>query len=353
MEIVYKNKSIDIFNNRWQEYIDNNLVSYKYTILNIEYFLLYGKYLIDDKSFVIVENNRCVGICFLPIEDINHIKSISIADGYTISPLSIEKRIEKRIFSEINKIVQDINIQKIKFYLDPLILEYTNKFNTLLEYNFMDTSTSDCLVDLRKSKQELWKNLRKSYKSLINSTLKNNDFEIIIIDQNNPNYNIHLLYKKLHNKCAGNTRIKETFEKQYEMLENDLASLIGLKYKNEFIGFNYFFHHQKTVIYASGADDPKYENSKIPIYHIILWSAIQYYKNREFEYCEFSQPCGFNKIDGFNNYLDEKQINISHFKRGMGTKMVPAFRGIKYLNKELLINDINAFTKNISKKIFI
>jgi hypothetical protein len=178
--------------------------------------------------------------------------------------------------------------------------------------------------------------------------MKSEDFEIIIIDQNSADYELHELYRAMHAKCAGGvTRVKETFDKQFEMLENDFASLIGLKYKDKFIGFNYFFHFQKTVIYASGADDPEYENSKIPIYHVILWNAIKYYKQREFDFIEFSQPCGYNKINGFNDYLDEKQINISHFKRGMGTKMIPAFRGVKYLDEELFLDDVEILKNKI------
>lgn len=341
MEIIYKDINENIFFNRWKEFLNNNLVSYKYLLLNLEYFLLYSKYLIEDKSFVAIENNRCVGICFLPIEKIESIRSISISDGYVFAPLSTEKRIEKKIYEEIYKVCKEQDIKKINFALDPLIFEYKDKFNILSEYNFIDSSTTDCLIDLKVEENILWRNLRKSYKSLINSNLRNEEFEIQIIDKNNSDYELNELYRELHTKCAGGaTRVKETFDKQFEMLENDFASLIGLKYNNKYIGFNYFFHFQKTVIYASGADDPEYENSKIPIYHVILWSAIMYYKQRGFEFIEFSQPCGFNNINGFNDYLTDKQINISHFKRGMGTKMTPAFRGIKYFDKNLYLKDI-------------
>jgi len=348
--IIYKNDSKEEFLKRWNEYINNNLSSYKYTILNLEYFLLYSKYLIYDKSFIVIENNKCVGICFLPIEETKRIVTVSISDGYVFLPLSTEKRIEKEIFKEIEKICVEYKIQKVNFSIDPLILEYKDKFNTLLEYGFVDTSTTDCLIDLKLEEQDLWKNLRKSYKALINSILKNDEFEIVIIDKDNIYYKLHELYRELHAKCAGSaTRVKETFDKQFEMLENDNASLIGLKLNGNFIGFNYFFHFQKTVIYASGADDPEYENSKIPIYHVILWNAIKYYKERGFDFMEFSQPCGYNKVNGFNDYLDEKQINISHFKRGMGTKMVPAFRGIKYFNKSLLLDDVDKFKEKVEK----
>ena len=121
------------------------------------------------------------------------------------------------------------------------------------------------MLDLRISQKLLWENLRKSYKALINSILKNDDYEVVIINKDNKSYEVHEEYRELHRKCAGRvTRAKETFDKQYELLENDFASLIGLKYKGIYIGFNYFFHFQKTVVYASGAE---YENSHIPIYH--------------------------------------------------------------------------------------
>ena len=348
MEILYRKDNNLEFGKRWNEYLDSNLISYQYLLLNIDSLLLFVKDLLIDNSFVIVENNQCVGICFLPIENLNGIISISRSGVYIVSPLSVEKRIEKKIYKEIERISVRLKVQQVKFCLDPLILEYKDKFNTLLEYGFIDSSTTDCLVDLNRTEKDIWKALRKSYKGLINSILKDESFEIVIIDCNNVDYKLHEMYRELHSKCAGGaTRSKETFDKQFEMLQNKSATLIGLKYKNKFIGFNYFFHFQKTVIYASGADDPEYENKKIPIYHVLLWSAIQYYKNKGFDYMEFSQPCGYNKINGFNDYLDEKQISISYFKRGMSSRMIPFFRGIKYFDKAILINDLKTYEKKV------
>lgn len=348
MKIIYKKDNLIEFTKYWEDYIGNNLASYQYLTLHIESLIFFIKSLIVDMSFVVVENNKCVGICFLPIERFDGVVSISRSGVYVQSPLAINKRIEKNIYKEIDKISKAYNIDKISFSLDPLVLEYKEKFNSLLEYGFVDSSTTDCIVDLNQAEEKLWQNLRKSYKALINSVLKNDEFEIVIIDRTNPNYGLHELYRELHIKCAGGiTRAKQTFDKQFEMLKNDYATLIGLKYNGKFIGFNYFFHFQKTVIYASGADAPEYENSKIPIYHVILWSAINYYKERKFEFIEFSQPCGYNEVNGFNDYLDKKQINISLFKQGMGTRMISAFRGIKYLNHNLFIEDVEKFKSKV------
>lgn len=345
MKIIYKMDNHNEFFARWNEYIQNNLASFKYLPLFLDYSLLYAKYLIADNSFIIIENNQTVAVAFIPIEKINDILSISISGGYVFSPLATNKRIEKIVFKIIETICNTKKIDKIQFAIDPLILQYRNQFNHLMEYDFIRTDTTDCIINLKLTESELWQNLRKSYKSLINNIIKNHDFEIIIMDKLNKDYELHELYRKLHTKCAGcETRKKSTFDKQFEMLRDGYATLIGLRYKHNFIGFNYFMHYQQTAIYASGADDPDYENNKIPIYHVILWSAIKHYKQNDFEFIEFSQPCSFGKLNGFNDYLDNKQINISHFKRGMGTEMIMAFRGIKYINKQLLRNDIDEFS---------
>jgi hypothetical protein len=212
MEIIYKNENSKIFWQKWGEYIKNNPSSFRYLPLYVDYMLYYTNNLFKDMSFVVIENNKCVGICFLPIEK-NKYNTISLAAGYTIAPLSVNERIEKVIFKQIDDIAKKYEIKFIKFFLDPLI-EYNPKFNILLKYNFFNTSSTDCIVDLRKN--DLWKNLRKSYKPIINGILKKNDYEIFIMDKNNADYEIHEFYRKLHHKCAGKvTRKKETFDKQF------------------------------------------------------------------------------------------------------------------------------------------
>jgi hypothetical protein len=344
MKIVYKKENPQIFWEKWKEYITNNISSFRYLPLYIDYMLYYSSDLYEDMSFVVIENNKCVGICFLPIEN-KTFKTISLAGSYTIAPLSINERIEKAVFFEIEKIANRYDIKLIKFFLDPLI---GYKFNILLKYGFFNTSSTNCIVDLRKPSNKLWQNLRKSYKPLINGILKNSDYTIFIMNSNNADYEIHECYRKLHHKCAGRvTRNKKTFDKQFEMLKNGYATLMGLKYKNKFIGMQYFFHYQKTVVYASGADDPEYTAKKFNIYHPILWKAQLYFKENGFDFLEYSQPCAYCKIQGFDDYYDKKQLNIGHFKRGMGADMTMLFRGIKFYDNNLFINYIKKLEKQI------
>ena len=347
MEIIYKKDNLKYFWQKWKEYIRNNIASFRFLPLYVEYMLHYSNNLYNDMSFVVVENNKCVGICFLPIES-EKFNTITLTGGYTVAPLAISEKVEKSIYVEIEKIAKKYNVKFVKFFLDPLVMEYKQNFNNLLKYEFINTSATNCLVDLRKYKNELWKNLRKSYKPIINGILKNSDFEVFIINQDNADYEIHEYYRKLHHKCAGVvTRKKETFDKQFEMLKSGYATLMGLKYHGKIIGMQYFFHYQKTAVYASGADDPEYTAKKFNIYHPILWKAQIYFKEKGFEFLEYSQPCGYSKLQGFDDYLDNKQLNISHFKRGMGAKMVAFYKGIKYYDKKFLIKDIENFKERI------
>lgn len=352
IKIITRKNDKNAFLNTWAKYIEVNTASYKYLPLYVDFMLGYIKNIVSDESFVIVRDNTPVAIAFLPVEQIDNKNLISLCGDYTIAPLAINNNIEKTVFDYILYVAKEYNVQSIKFLIDPLIVEYTNKFNHLIKYGFVDTSSSDGLMDMRPDKEEIWKNIRKSYKPLINGILKNPEYEIVKIDAKNPDYDVHEKYRELHHKCSGRiTRAKSTFDAQFEMLKNDLGSIFGLKKNGVFIGFNYFLHYQKTAVYYSASDDPDYENFKIPTYHALLWVATEYYKERGFEFMQYSNPCGYAKASGFDDYLDEKQLRISSFKIGMGVNVVPFFRGVRYFNKELFLEDLNKFKNEVEKSI--
>jgi len=346
MEIIYKNKNEELFISSWIEYIKNNRATFNYLLSRIDINLLLINDLLIDSSFVVIENNKCLGICFLPIEKNKNYNSITLSNGYTISPLFQNKKVEKFIFDTIDEIAKKNNVKIIKFYNSSLIDVYQNSSNYFLKYNFINTSTTTGIVDLTDN--NIWTNIRKHYKSMINKVLKDNNFSIYIMNNNNADYAVHEKYRFLHEKCAGRvTRIKKTFDKQFEMLQNGFATMIGLKYNNIFIGMQYFFHFQKTVIYGSGADDPEYTKEGFNIYHPILWEAQKYFKDNKFEYLDYSQPFGYSLVQGYDDYYDEKQLNISYFKRGMGAEMKTLNRGIKYIDKDLLLKDINMYKDKV------
>lgn len=343
LEIIYKKSNIQNFEYYWNEFLSTyEGIPYCYTIAFLEYMNLYSKNLIEDKSFVVIQNGKCIGICYLPIENINGIPHISLSGSYTFAPFTISLKIEKEMYSIIEDISYYYGVKKIMFQFNSLQMEYLNKYNKLRAYKYLDTTESDCILDVRPSERELWSGVRKGHKHAINKILKDESFEVICYDKSNISIEMSEKYRLLHIKCAGReTRGKNTFYKQYEMIKKDMATLFALLYNGKQIGFCYFIHFQKTVVYLSAADDPDFNN--FSIYHSIIWEAIKYYNKKGYDFMQFQPPCGYSYQ--FDNYIDKKQVNISSFKRGFGLKSVHMFRGIKYFDKELFNNDIDHFKK--------
>jgi hypothetical protein len=295
MQIIYKQDQQEKFIKRWQEYLDNNTSSYSYLLIILDYKLFCSQNLKKDLSFVVIQNNKCIGIYFLPIEQNKDYMSITIANGYTISPIATKDKTITFIFRNIHKIIKEQDIKIIKFSNYNSIQDFKHNHNTLLKYNFIDASSTTGIVDLRSN--TLWTNIRRHYKSMINKVLQNNDFAIHIMDKNNTDYAIHKYYRLLYNKCAGIfTHLKEIFNKQYDIIISGYGTYIGLKYQGQFIAILYFLHFNKSVIYVSGADDPEYTQKKFSIYHPILWKAQEYFKSLKFKYLDFSQPFGYSKV---------------------------------------------------------
>ena len=109
----------------------------------------------------------------------------------------VEKRAQKLSYEIIDKIAKELKVSKIKFYLDPLVIQYLENFNSLKEFGYIDSSSSDSLLDLTKPINVLWKNLRKSYKALINRIIKSDEYQFVLINKNNPD----IIFMKCTEKC--------------------------------------------------------------------------------------------------------------------------------------------------------
>lgn len=327
MEILYKKENKQAFLKHYIDFLEKQNLALVYHPLIIQYFYLISQP-IEDESFVVLENHQCVGICHCPIYLINGKKQISNNGGYTPAPIGENARITKYLFDSLDQIAKKhlcssihlyYNVQDSTYFFNGKAMCDMQKLLNLKQYGYIDTSSIDTLINLRDSKERLWSNLRKSYKPLINSYMRKSEFSIHKITQENPNKDLHDLYVELHHQCSRRkTRSDESFEIQYQMLLNGFATLFGLCYGEKFIGFCYFFHYLGNVTYHSGSDDPSFEGSKIPIYHLILWHALCYFQEKNFKTINFSQPSNFTTLQGFQDYSNEKQLNIAAFKRGMG-----------------------------------
>lgn len=340
---LFRRENNQLFKEKYSSFLQTQRITHRYYLEMFDYRLEQSKYLSADESFIMLLDNKCVGAVFLPVETINAIKSVTLSGDYTLAPIFADIQFGKMLFGKINNICQNHDIQIVKFFIDTLLKAYTIKHNYLLDYGYVDCSSNDAIIDLTLDESRLWTNIRSSYKNLINKIIKADEYTVLYADHLHPRKELHDSYVDLHTRNSKNSRKNlTTYDMQYEMLLRNKGSVFVLLENNEPIGGIYCLHSQKTVSYASGA---KIENAPInkAILHTLLWHVIQYYKSKNYEFLHLGLPCGYNTVDGFNNYYDDKQINISDFKRGMGAESVTLFRGINYLDKSLLAHDVENF----------
>lgn len=335
MEYIFpENKS---FISLWSKFVkENSNATWAYLPKRLEFYYHYSKkYRIKDLSFIIIQDNQPLCICPLFLERQGKNKYFSYAGGYLRTPLFKEslhekyrEKVQKKCFKKIDEIAIENKVDKAMFMMDVLSERY--RYNFLMKYGYLDSSNNTSILELNKSKEKIWANLRNSYKSLINNG--KDKFQVVIIDNKDPDKKIFDTHKQLHFKSAGKiTRPDETWELQYEMLKDDNAVLIGLKDNGKFVAFSYFVHHNNKAYYGNASDDPDYKTD-IHLEHTIIWSAIEYYKNRNFTTFEIGQQHFGNQIF---DHPSKKDLDISFFKRGFGGKIITLYRGIKYYKKNI------------------
>ncbi len=332
VEIIFKEKNPDLFWEFWEKVNKKAGMRYLDSALKEEIEFCSNN-LVADKSFVYVVDKEPLAGVFLPIEENDGKASISISNNYVAAPLFLDQSVEKKVFSMIDDIAKENGVQKIMFAIDPL--EFASH-NFLQKYDYFDSTVVNYVFDLEGT-EDLMRACRKGNKCDIKKMIKDEDFKVFYIDKDNPDYEIHEEYRTLHHKCAGRvTRPKGTFDGQFNRLKKGQAVLFGLSYKGKNIAYTYFEFNADKAAYASGSDDPDYD--KLPLYHILVFSGLQYLKKIGIKHVDTGQPsCPSQQMD---YYPDAKQLNIALFKRGFGGYFTNWFRGVKYFSKDLFEKDM-------------
>jgi len=333
----------DSFEKNWNLYLKNNKHSLIHTLEYIDYHNSYCKNILSDSSFIIIRDNKPAGICFLPIELIDGYKSISLNSGYVSAPLYKDRKIEKLIFEYIQNTCYENKILQVKLYTDPnLEFNIPNRFNLLKQYNYLETNSLNATINLYQSKEKLWSNLSKSFKSLINKYTKNTKHSLLIMDQSNADMKIMETFWKLHCNVAGEyARGIELFEAQFQLIKKGYASLYYIKDNETIISCSLFFHYKEFVTYVSSVS--KEIEEKPPLSHFILWKATVNFKENNYSLIQYGQPSSYSQFSGIDDTSSKKELHIASFKRNMGASTTTLFRGIKYFNKELLRDKLNDF----------
>lgn len=339
------------FKSLWKDFLHQNTdISPFYSLAWMDYQAAYSEDRLKlDLSFVALDDaENIAAICPLYLEQYGDIRRLSYRGEYLqslraplVSGYVFPKRrdkIRQELFEKIDQIALESGAAKCNMIIDPLCGDsQIEGYNYLGRYGYLDASLTTMLIDLRKSTSDLWKDLRASYKALINKSER--IYKTSVMDASSVTRAQFDAYVEVHHKAAGRiTRPQLTFDIQYEMLKNDQACLIGVEVDGAWAGFAYFLHTKHSAYYGSGAEDPTLVTDT-PLGPVMQWAAIKYYADSGLKFIELDNQY-------FGPQLFEcpsaKDMSISFFKRGFGGSMTPLYRGIKYYNKELMTAELNS-----------
>ena len=347
MEIIRKKDNSLLFKELWNTFIKNNEVASQCEIQKIEYYLITNKeHIVSDESFVLTDKSKkCLAICFLPIyskPEFNYI------DG--LAPISTKNKHLVKSFEYIEDVARSNNVAKIELSIDICFSQYGLwRHNYLRNYGYLDVSSNSHIFYLDKTPDDLFLQFNASTRKIIRKFERENNHKIVVYNNKNITKSVFLNYKKYHKICAGyQTRSDDSFDSMLELIRTKKSVLIELTYQNKVVGYLLLFLQYPFADMVSMANLPEYEES-VPIYRLLLWQAIQFCSNYKLLIGGF--PAGHSLVDGFKSYIDEKQLKISQYKTFVGFNSIQVFKGVKYFNEQVMIDEISVFKEKIKKSI--
>jgi len=254
-----------------------------------------------DESLVLMEGDNIVGFCPL-----NLYESVL---SYFNSPA--------KIFID-DTIPEEVRAEHFNFFIKHILnWAALNAKHILLDYtpeilgkvycsNPAILSEYVAKIDLTQDYSSIMKDVRKSYRSLINWGKKNLD--IIRIDSENPSEKLFEQFRKLHIQVAGReTRSKESWYQQFEMIKKGNAFALMACLKGELKAAQLIIHTPEEAIYAVGAYDRELMANNVPLSHSMIMTSID--TCIEFGVKSFV----LGDLSGFN---DPKLESINKFKKG-------------------------------------
>ena len=175
----------------------------------------------------------------------------------------------------------------------------------------------DLYVDLRKDLNEIKSNIRKSYKPLISKGEKLWDIKV---HHKTINLEVWNEFKNLHQEVAGRkTRTDETWQTQFNNINENKAFLVTLRDKNKLIGGALFTFSKDEGRYDCAAYDRSFFDK--PIGHVAQFVAIKEFKKMNISLYKIGKR--FYNSD--KPQPSKKEMSIADFKEGFASFTQPEF----------------------------
>jgi len=168
-------------------------------------------------------------------------------------------------------------------------------------------------LDLRKSEEEILKEMRKTTRYLIKKSLENKEIEIIKSKEIKDLVRFYEVYNLTAKRHKFVPYYFSYLKNQFLQFLNDNQILIFLgKHKEKIVSSAIIVYWQKIGFYHHGASLSEYNNNKTPVSYLLQWEAIREAKKR-----------GCKKYNFWGIAPEEKDLKhpwygLSLFKMGFG-----------------------------------
>lgn len=289
---------------------------------------IFSSSLVKDDSFVVTRSSEIVALVPLyRFTDEDGVAEYRYGREYLRAPLIVPpltskyyKEIVKFVFDQITSLARENGVTSHRAVIEGVeLVEGRVYYNYLTDYGYVDESSVCQLINLSKSAEGLWADVRKSYRPLISRAREAYCSELITAE--NFDWDKCEEYRKLHCKAAGRqTRSIKSFNLMYEMVRDGGGFIVFVRDKNGItVASHFFFCYHTQCLYASSSIDPSQAKSS-GIGHFGLWEGLMAARRLGYTYLDMGQL-------RLGNIQSEKEEGIATFKKGFGGRTVTVFRG--------------------------
>ena len=330
-------KMKDVGKEQWEKYLNEiEGASFVYTAQNAYFHIEYAEHIIANESFIGIQDNRpLVAANIYVYEDEQGHRSLSWGRRCCPAPI-VDQRMDymqqekyiKYAMKEIENIKESYQCEEIYLKFEPIANPHHQckilNYNYLVKYGYKDTSSLTQILDLRKSTEELERELTQNHRRNIKKVLGKFSFEFY--DRKNVTEDILQLYRSIYEYDAGRVTRNSEMTHHYYQFVKDGNGIVGLaKYGEEYVAVVVCTMYKNMAYYSSYAEKSDMTDGNAPG-HILHWETIKYLKNKGIDFYEIGEQVFGDYEKGTE---EAKLVNISNFKRGFGGYTVPMFRGIK------------------------
>ena len=269
----------------------------------------------EDKSFVILNKGEPAVLFIISTykKNILYVDSFNGRPCFAIEdPSKVTSKILKSLFDEFRKISNNFNSEI--WYRDFLVngeISFITK--KLLNIGAVINPILSNVIDLLVDENILKRNVRKSYKSLINWGTK--ELRPEVYDSNNISWEIMESFRKLHIREAGReTRSVETWKKQYKMIKKGDAFIVMGHYEKKLVSAGLFILDNNFCYYGVSAS--RRDLFDKPLFHGLMWAAMINAKKIGCKWFETGDQ--YYPRHPIYSLPNDKELGISRFKAGFG-----------------------------------